>query len=250
MALAEISFASDPSSLKPPPGARVAVVVFEDLECPDCARAYPLVWETSKAHNVPVVLHDFPLPMHPWSFEAAVFARFFDTKSQEMGNNLRGFIFQNQPQITSQNLRMYIQKFADDNKVIVPFVIDPQGKLKAMVEADYSWGQRIGLDHTPTIFVISDNSVSAPFVEVVDRGKLGQIIEDMQKKAVPAAPGKAHTEISTCEISRLEHYSHIRLDLKRKALDGLATRRGQSEVEQPNDTTSDTKRSLSNANVT
>src|SRR5271170_6056172 len=32
-------------------------------------------------------------------------------------------------------------------------------------------------------------------------------------------------------ISRqmLEHYSHVRLDLKRKALDGLATRKGNSE---------------------
>ena len=27
----------------------------------------------------------------------------------------------------------------------------------------------------------------------------------------------------------LEHYSHVRLDLKRKALDGLATRKGNSE---------------------
>src|SRR5262245_32369589 len=98
-----VSYAADGSSLKPPPGARVAIVVFEDLECPDCARAYPLVWDTAKAHNVPVVLHDFPLQMHPWSFDAAVYARYFDTKSEKLGNDFRGYIYQNQPQITKDN---------------------------------------------------------------------------------------------------------------------------------------------------
>src|SRR5216684_4537684 len=74
--------AADASLLKPPPGVKVAVVVFEDLECPDCARLYPIVVEAAGAHHVPVVLHDFPLPRHPWAFDAAVFARFFDTKSE------------------------------------------------------------------------------------------------------------------------------------------------------------------------
>jgi hypothetical protein len=34
---------NDPSALKPPPGARVAIIEFEDLECPDCANANPLL---------------------------------------------------------------------------------------------------------------------------------------------------------------------------------------------------------------
>src|SRR5215472_17283875 len=76
-----VSRAADGSQLKPPPGARAAIVMFEDLECPDCARAYPVVWEAAKKHNIPVVLHDFPLQQHPWSFDAAAFARYFDTKS-------------------------------------------------------------------------------------------------------------------------------------------------------------------------
>ncbi len=79
---AAASFAADGSSLKPPPGARVAIVVFEDMECPDCARAFPLLQDAGKKHSIPVVLRDFPLSMHPWSFDAAVFARYFDTKSK------------------------------------------------------------------------------------------------------------------------------------------------------------------------
>src|SRR5436305_14956054 len=95
LSLASLSFAADASSLKPPPGTKVAIQMFEDLECPDCARAYPVVWEAARAHGIPVVLHDFPLPKHNWSFDAAVFARFFDTKSEKLGNDFRGYIYQN-----------------------------------------------------------------------------------------------------------------------------------------------------------
>lgn len=190
VAFSKVGFSADGSSLKPPPGAKVAVVVFEDLECPDCARAYPLVWDVANAHHVPVVLHDFPLSKHPWSFEAAIYARYFDTKSQKLGNDFRGYIYKNQPQITLENLRQYVQKFADDNKVPLPFAVDPQGTLKAKIQADYALGQKIGLEHTPTIFVVGNGGPSTPFVEVVDRSQLTQIIEDMQQKAGKDTPAK------------------------------------------------------------
>lgn len=190
MTFSVAGFSADASSLKPPPGASVAVVMFEDLECPDCARAYPLVWDVANAHHVPVVLHDFPLSKHPWSFEAAIYARFFDTKSQKLGNDFRGYIYKNQPLIALDNLRQYVQRFADENKVALPFAVDPQGALKAKIQADYALGQKIGLEHTPTIFVIGNGGPSTPFVEVVDRNQLTQIIEDMQRKAGPATPEK------------------------------------------------------------
>jgi protein-disulfide isomerase len=186
-----VSYGADGSSLKPPPGARVAIVVFEDLECPDCARAYPQVWEASKKYSVPVVLHDFPLNQHPWSFDAAVFARYFDTKSQKLGDDFRGYIFQNQQQINKQNLRQYVDKFGSDNKAPLPFVLDPDGKLKAKVVADRDMGNQIGLAHTPTIFVIGNGGAATPAVEVEDRAKLNEIIEDMLQKAVPAAKSAA-----------------------------------------------------------
>jgi protein-disulfide isomerase len=189
------SFGADGSSLKPPPGARVAIVVFEDLECPRCALAYPQVWEAAKAHNVPVVLHDFPLSMHPWSFDAAVFARYFDTKSQKLGDDFRGYIFKNQPQIDKQNLRQYVDKFANDNKSPVPFVLDADGQLKAKVIADRDLGSKIGLQHTPTIFVIGNGGAATPAVEIDDYSTLGQAVEEMLKKSpAPASTQKAVTK--------------------------------------------------------
>ncbi|HLY99731.1 MAG TPA: thioredoxin domain-containing protein [Candidatus Angelobacter sp.] len=187
------SFGADGSSLKPPPGARVAIVVFEDLECPSCATAYPMVWEAAKAHNVPVMLRDFPLAKHPWSFDAAVFARYFDTKSQKLGEDFRGYIYKNQTQIDKQNLRQYVDKFANDNKTPIPFVLDPDGQLKAKIIADRDLGTQIGLQHTPTIFVIGNGGPATPPVEIYDYSKIGQAVEDMLQKAPAAAPVKKTT---------------------------------------------------------
>src|ERR1700731_2718094 len=87
-------FAQDaPEALRPPKGAQVALVVFEDLQCPQCGRVAPLLTQASKTYKIPLVQHDFPLPMHNWSFDAAVMARYFDTHSKDIGNKFRENVF-------------------------------------------------------------------------------------------------------------------------------------------------------------
>src|SRR6201997_5199509 len=88
-------------ALRPPKGANVAIVVFEDLQCPDCARAAPLVEEASRTYKIPVVRHDYPLPQHNWSKDAAIMARWFDTKSAKLGNEFRDRVFAEQAAITT-----------------------------------------------------------------------------------------------------------------------------------------------------
>lgn len=192
LALSTSAFAADASALKPPRGATVAIVMFEDLQCPDCSRAYPMVWEIAASHKVPVVLHDFPLPMHNWAFEAAVWARYFDQKSSELGSDFRKFIYTNQIQVSRDNLQQWAQKFAGENKTAVPLDKDPDGKLSELVKADFALGQRIGVEHTPTIWVVGNGGVSQPLVEEVkDREKLGQMVEDMLSKAQPVSAAKS-----------------------------------------------------------
>ncbi|AXC11638.1 hypothetical protein ACPOL_2314 [Acidisarcina polymorpha] len=180
----------DKTQLKPPAGARVAIFEFEDLECPDCARANSLLKEAAAKYDIPWVKHDFPLPFHVWSFQAAVNARWFDTKSKKLGDDYRDAVFSNQPSIaTVDDLRTFTEKFANDHKVAFPFAVDPQGKLAADVKADYALGQRIGIEHTPTIWVVTNRTGTAPpFVEVVDRTKLYDIIDQAlaSTKASPA----------------------------------------------------------------
>lgn len=185
----------DASALKPPAGARVAIVEFEDMECPDCGRANPLLREAEAKYKIPLVRHDFPLPMHAWSMQAAVNARWFDTKSKALGDEYRDQVFANQISIvTLDSLSQFTQKFAAGHGVALPFAIDPQGKLIGEVKADYALGQRIGIEHTPTIWVVTANSKGAPFVEVVDRSKLFQLIDQAladTAAAAKAAPAKA-----------------------------------------------------------
>lgn len=169
----------DTSPLKPPAGARVAIVEFEDMECPDCARANPLLKQAAANYKIPWVRHDFPLPMHAWSFNAAVNARWFDAnKSKAVGDEYRDQVFANQVSIVgNEGLRQFTEKFAKSHGLALPFAIDPQGKLTSEVKADYALGQRVGIEHTPTIWIVTANSKGAPFIEVVDRSRLYQMID-------------------------------------------------------------------------
>jgi protein-disulfide isomerase len=168
----------DASVLLPPAGARVAIIEFEDMECPDCAHANPLLREAAAQYKIPWVRHDFPLSFHVWSFQAAVNARWFDSKSKKLGDDYRDSVFLAQPGITTLDaLRQFTEKFAQAHNTALPFAIDPQGKLTAEVKADYALGQRVGIEHTPTIWVATRQSKGAPFVEVVDRTKLFQLID-------------------------------------------------------------------------
>lgn len=166
--------------LKPPKGAQLAVVVFEDLQCPQCRVSAPVLRDAGKAYKIPVVRHDFPLPMHNWSFEAAVIAHYFDSHSRQLGYEYRDYIFEHQLEIIPTNLRGFADKFAADHKVDLPFVVDPQGKLAAEVNADRALGTRIGIHQTPTIYVVSSKPGGKPYVEVTDRTQLFQIIDAMK----------------------------------------------------------------------
>jgi protein-disulfide isomerase len=174
------AFAQDAALLRPPEGASVAIVVFQDLECPKCRRDAPIEEEAARAHKVPLVRHDFP--MHNWSFNAAVMARYFDSLGKDLGNQFRDYIFQHQPEITPDNLPSFAQKFASNHKVELPFVIDPDGKFTAQVNADKELGRKINIHYTPTIFVVSNKHPERPFVEVSDTSQLFQTIEAMQAR--------------------------------------------------------------------
>jgi protein-disulfide isomerase len=170
------------SVLRPPKGSQVAIVVFEDLQCPMCRRTAPLVEQASKTYKIPVVRHDFPLPMHNWSYQAAVIARYFDTHSKALGNEFRDYIFENQLEVNPQNLRTYAERFATSHKVELPFVIDPSGKLAAEVNADRDLGKAIKLDHTPTVYIVSNRNPNKPYVEVKDGNQLYSTIDAVMKE--------------------------------------------------------------------
>ncbi len=160
----------DASVLKPPPGARVAIVEFDDLECPTCAYFNPVLKKAATDYKIPWIRHDFLIPGHNWSRDAAVKARWFDAKSKALGDEYRDEIFANQPNIYNVNvLNQFTQKFAQSHGIGLPTMsFDPQGKLDAAVQADTDLGRRMGIDGTPTIFIVTANSKGSPYRQVLD----------------------------------------------------------------------------------
>jgi len=174
-------FADDvPDALRPPKGSLLALVVFEDLQCPQCGRVAPLLDQASHTYKIPLVQHDFPLPMHNWSFDAAILARYFDTHSKELGNEFRLDVFQHQFEIVPKSLHAFAEKFASDHKIGLPFVVDPDGKLAALVNADKDLGTSLHVQHTPTIWIVSSKKGSKPYVEVTDTSQLYVMIDAMK----------------------------------------------------------------------
>jgi protein-disulfide isomerase len=177
----------DTSIVKPPAGAKVAIVEFEDMECPACAHAFPTVHKAIEHYKIPLVRYDFPLgPIHPWSFAAAVNARYLQDKvSPKVADDYRGAVFAAQTGIASMDdLQIFTRQFFQSHGLQMPFVIDPSGDLAKEVRADHALGEKLGLRETPTIFVCTQHE----WVHVTDVSLLYQTIDELEAQAGASAP--------------------------------------------------------------
>jgi protein-disulfide isomerase len=146
-------------TLKPPAAANVAIVEFGDLECPLCAAWNPVLMQAAAKYHVAWVRHDYLIPGHVWSPQAAVNARWFDSKSEKLGSDYRNTVFAQQRNLATQDdLRDCTERFAQAHGVAMPFVLDPQGKLMDEVRADCRLGSSLGVHETPTVWVVTSGA--------------------------------------------------------------------------------------------
>jgi protein-disulfide isomerase len=178
----------DTSMLKPPAGAKIAIYEFEDLECPACAHAFPIVHQAAAHYNISIVRRDFPLPMHIWSFDAAIWARYLQDKvSPKTGDEYRGAVFAAQTGIASkEDMQNYTRKFFQTHGLQLPFVPDPTGQLKKEVVADRTLGDRLGVNYTPSIIVCTQHE----WVHLTDISYLYATIDELEAKVAAEAPVK------------------------------------------------------------
>ena len=176
----------DTSMVKPPAGSKVAIYEFEDLECPACAHAFPIIHQAADHYKIPLVRHDFPLKMHVWSFDAAITARYLQDKvSPQLAEQFRGDVFTNQTAIASKDdLANFTRRWFQSHGQNMPFVMDPSGLFRAEVQADETLGERIGLTQTPTIFVVTNKG----WTQIMDPSYTYQTID-----AALAETGSAKT---------------------------------------------------------
>jgi protein-disulfide isomerase len=192
----------DASALHPPTGARVAIVEFDDLQCPACAAANPSLKAAAAQYKIPWIRHDFLIPYHNWSRQAAIDARWFDSKSKSLGDDYRDQVFANQASIYNpDSLTQFTQKFAQSHSIALPFAIDPQGALAREVDADIALAQRTGIRSTPTIFIVTAGSKGPPFTQVLKPAE--QLYADIdQAMANTPAPAPAKSAVAKKSSSK------------------------------------------------
>ena len=188
----------DTSMVRPPAGSRVAIYDFEDLECPACSRAFPIVHAAVDHYKIALVRHDFPLQMHIWSRDAAIVARYIQDKiSPQAAEDYRRAVFANQTSISSkEDLQSFTQQYFQQHGRTMPFVLDPQGTLAREVQADYDLGMRLGVIHTPTVLVTNGKQ----WVQVTDISQLYATI-DAVKAETP--------DVKTASNSKLRRSSTV-----------------------------------------
>jgi len=149
----------DTTILRPPTGSKVAIIVFEDLGCPACAKAHPFELQVAQQTHVALVRHDFPLEAHIWTFEGAVCARYIQDKiGPQLADEFRSAVFASQASIGSKDdLHSFMAAWLRKHGKQMPSVIDPDGALAKEVGADRDLGIRLNVEWTPTVVVVTRN---------------------------------------------------------------------------------------------
>ncbi len=158
-------------------GSTVRAVIYEDLQCSDCAE-FRQMMDTQilpkYGDRVEFVHRDFPLAKHAWARTAAVAARFFAAKDPKLGLEYRRHMFAHQREITVENFNQRLADFAREHAVNADDAVAALGNARyaEAVERNYQDGVGRGVIHTPTVLV---NGV--PFVETFTFEEIAKGIE-------------------------------------------------------------------------
>jgi protein-disulfide isomerase len=140
------------------PKSSVRVIIYEDLQCSDCAVFRRIMDEAllpKYASSVAFEHRDFPLEKHKWARKAAIAARYVGAQNPQLGVKFRQFCFSNQQALTPENFDTRLSAFAKEHGIAPDGVRAALGdaKLTALVEEDYQDGIARGVARTPTVYV-------------------------------------------------------------------------------------------------
>jgi protein-disulfide isomerase len=143
----------------------VHVVIYEDLQCPDCADFRTMLDQRllpRYARTVRFEHRDFPLAKHAWARQAAIASRFFEEAQPGLGLAYRKYALAKLREINPNNFNALLSQFAsghgvDPGKAVAALSNE---RLAALVEKDYQEGVARGIARTPTVLVNG-----TPFIE-------------------------------------------------------------------------------------
>ncbi len=139
--------------------APVTIVEFGDFECPDCKMEAPVLrHDLTEAFDgkVRVVFKNYPLEsVHPWARAAAIAGRCVYQQGDPAFWKFYDWIYQNQDEITGDNLNMKILAWAGQNAIDTVKLgqcLDTKA-TEPEVNASIAEGRELGIQGTPTLFI-------------------------------------------------------------------------------------------------
>ncbi len=161
--LEEIAAAIADLPYRGPADAPVTIVEFSDFQCPFCSRGADTVEEilAKYPNDVKFEFKHFPLSFHPWAKPAAIASHCGAQQSAEAFWTLHDRYFENQKQITPDNVleksKEYLADSAIDMEAWSTCAEDTESEehkaASASVDADMAFGQKLGVSGTPGFFV-------------------------------------------------------------------------------------------------
>jgi protein-disulfide isomerase len=156
----------------------VRVVVYEDLQCPDCAVFRVMLDQKllpKYGAKVAFEHRDFPLAKHSWARPASVAARYFQSISPELAVRFRQETMKSLRDIKVETFADWVRRFAERNgqdpaKAVAALADD---RLQAIVDKDFQEGVARGIARTPTALV---NGV--PFIETFTFEEISKGIDE------------------------------------------------------------------------
>jgi protein-disulfide isomerase len=181
--LATMTATAQPHLVEGKPDSPVRVVIYEDLQCPDCADFRAMLdTKLLPKYGAKVVFEhrDFPLPKHKWARPASIVARFFFEQSPALAVQWRQETMRDQAKITPESFDAHLVAFAKRNGVdpIKAQAALNDAALADFIQKDYEEGVARGIAHTPTALV---NGV--PFIETFTFEEIAAGIETAMKES-------------------------------------------------------------------
>lgn len=141
------------------PGAPVMIVLFTDFQCPYCreeAKTLRANLIQTYPKEVRLYLKDYPLvSLHNWAKSAAVAGRCVFQQSQPVYWQYHDWVFEQQPQITPENLNGKVLAFAQGKEIDglqLKRCLDTRA-TEAEVDKSIQEARGLQVDSTPTLFI-------------------------------------------------------------------------------------------------
>ncbi len=160
----------------------VRVVIYEDLQCPDCAAFREMLdAKLMPRYGARVAFEhrDFPLAKHAWARQASVASRYIQGLSVEKAVLFRRETMRSLRQIKAETFNDWLKAFCAKNGLDGAQAVNALNdeKLQALVQKDFDDGVARGIARTPTALVNGE-----PFIETFTFEEIAKAIDNALKE--------------------------------------------------------------------